>query len=334
MCWTFPLLLLLASVAGTAMGGPVELREGEVQIALRAEVAVTDAQVRLGDVAVLHTRDLQTMRRLVSLPLGRAQAVGSEGVLRRASIARWIRSQLGIGEEQVQWSGSEETYVRLQAQELSGPSVQRAAEAALREWLTHRTSRFEVQVLPVMADLKLPAGSVALQVRPFPDNAQPSRRMLAWVDVHVDGRFVRATPVSFRVDAFAHAWVAPKGIAKGAALAPTMVERREVEMTGRPPSDALRLVRSGGDLSVAAWRATRRVAEGEPISMRNAARAPLVARGEWVLLRLVSGQVELERRAEVMQDGDLGQVVQVRSSGSSGSIRARVLASGRVEAML
>jgi flagella basal body P-ring formation protein FlgA len=332
--WVLALLMPIGCMAGTVTDASLDLREGQVQIALRADIATADPQVSLGDVAILHSRDLPTLRRLVSLRLGSAPAVGAQAVVSRAAIARWIRSQLAIRDEQVQWSGSEETHVRRLAQELPGARLQREAETALREWLGRRTTRYEVQALTVVADLKLPAGALALQVRPFAQNAQPAQRMLVWVDVQVDGRFVRATPVSFQVDAYQEAWVAPAGVARGVALAPAMVERREVKITGRPAGEALPASRSEPGEIVSGWRTTKTVADGEPITVRNAAPAPLVARGEWVLLHLRSGLVELEGRAQAMQDAGLGQIVQVRSSGGSAPMMARVIAAGRVEAAL
>jgi flagella basal body P-ring formation protein FlgA len=76
------------------------------------------------------------------------------------------------------------------------------------------------------------------------------------------------------------------------------------------------------------------LAPGEAITARNTASTPMVGRGEWVLLRLKSGLVELESRVQAMQQGDLGQTVQVRSSGGSAPLAARVIARGQVEAML
>jgi flagella basal body P-ring formation protein FlgA len=326
----FTLLAASACVACSVASSAQELRDGQVHIALRADIAVANARVTLGDIAVLHTRDLPTIQRLAALPIGRVAGVQTEAVVHRAALVRWLRNQLGIGEEQVQWSGPQEARVRLLSQELSGSRLQGAAEAALRNWLAPRTSRYELQALPIVADLSLPPGPVALEVRPFAANARPAQRMLVWVDVQVDGRFMRAVPVSFRVEAYRQGWVALAAVSAHVDLVPGLVVRRELKFT--------ELAEAGSRMNQAAWptglRTTKAVGEGETISARNVAPAPMVARGEWVLLRLKSGQVEVERRAQVMQDGSLGQVVQVRSPGGSAPIAARVTASGKVEATL
>lgn len=58
---------------------------------------------------------------------------------------------------------------------------------------------------------------------------------------------------------------------------------------------------------------------------------PAIARGEWVTLLARSSGIELESRAEALQDAHIGQPVRVRSAGASGSVVARVVARGRVE---
>ena len=321
---------MLSRVAGAAL----DLGEGQVQIELRREAAVQGAQVRLGDVAILHTRDLPSIQRLVALPLGRAPRLGGQTLVRRDEIARWVRSRMGMGRDQVLWSGSEEIRVRSLAQEIPATRLEQIAETALREWLASRTSRYSVQARALPGDLKLPAGEIQVKARPIAGNAEPAARMVVWLDLQVGGRFVRALPVSFAVDAYREGWVAPERVARGVVLTPAMVAREEVKITGRSTGAALPIEGSRPSETPAGWRTTKVLAEGEAITALNAAPAPLIARGEWVLLRLKSGAVELERRAQAMQDGDLGQIVQVRSPSGPAALAARVMAPGRVDATL
>ena len=324
---------ILSAVAAATLtichgvAGAVELGEGQVQIELRAQVIARAHEVRLGDVAHIYTRDLQTIQRLAALPLGQAPVAGGEAIVRRDVIARWVRSQLGIGRDQLQWSGPEETHVRRQAQEVPAARIEQAAQAALNEWLQPRASRYGTEVLALARDLQLPAGQVELKARPLAANGEPTPRMVVWMDVAVDGRFVRAVPVSFNVEAYREAWVAPAGVARGVPLAPGMVERREVDATSRSVA-ALPSEIAGN------WSTTKAIKEGEPLTARNVAPAPLVARGEWVALHLKSGLVQLEGRAQALQDGQLGQVVQVRSANGASPVAARIVAPGKVEAML
>jgi hypothetical protein len=68
--------------------------------------------------------------------------------------------------------------------------------------------------------------------------------------------------------------------------------------------------------------------------MEGAAAAPAgVRRGEWVSLRMVSGELRIESRAQASSDAGRGEVVNVRTVSAPNLILARVIGPGRVEAV-
>lgn len=323
-----PLAMAAFGVAGPVPAHAFDLPEGQVRIEMRTHFVARDQEVRLGDVADLYTRDLPTIRRLSALSLGRAPSAGTETMLQRDVVARWVRSRLGIDPDRILWGGVEETQVRTLEQYLPATRIEQAAGKVLREWLAQRASRYEIDTLALPGDVRLPAGEVELKARPLAANLVPQSRMVVWMDVLAGGRFVRTVPVSFAVAAYREAWVAQSPIARGAALEPGMAERREVPIVGRSGAD-IRLDSPVGDR-----RAARAVKDGEPLTVRNTAPLPAIARGDWVALHLKSGLVELERRAQALQDGELGQVVKVRAANNASPVEARVVAPGRVEVTL
>lgn len=190
------LSLLIAAMAPLGVHAqPGEPGPAEVQIELRPQVSALPGPLRLGDLAIVRTRDLAAIQQLVALPVGHAPRPGATAVVRRDVVARWIRMQLGLAHSRTLWTGADESVIR---------------------------------------------------------GISPS----------------------------------------GAVLA------------GTKPS----------------------------IAAAPEAAVPGVARGQWVLLQLKSGPVELERRAQAMQDGNVGETVNVRAE--NGLVAARVTAPGRVEATL
>ena len=326
--------LVIAAIAAAA---PVAVMaqthpRTQIEIELRPEVVATQRQVMLGDVAFLRTTDLAAIQRLVALPLGPAPRPGNEAVMDRATLARWIRSQLGIASEQLSWNGAERSHIKGSLQLLPAQRIEQAARAALEQWLSSRASRFDIESTGLRDDLNLPAGRVELRARSLPTGSNPSARMVVWVDVAVEGAFARTVPVTFLVEAYREAWVAKSGVAPGATLAPTMIERREVEVSSQRAA-----VFAAGDAAEAppsvGLRSRRSLKAGEPLNAQNAERISAVGRGEWVTLLLKTGGTQLEGRAEALQEGDLGQVVKVRMAGASSSVEALVVDRGRVEAM-
>lgn len=326
------LAMTLAGLAGPAGVHAFDLAEGQVRIEMREDFVAREQEVLLGDVANLYTRDLPTIRRLSALSLGRAPVAGAEAVVRRDTVARWVRSRLGMGADRILWGGAEETRVRVLEQYLPAARIEQAARSVLREWLGQRASRFEIDTLSLPGDIKVPVGEVELKARPLAANLEPASRMVVWMDVLAGGRFVRTVPVSFAVEAYREAWVAPAPVARGVPLEAVMAERREVAIAG----GSVPVSRQGSpvDGSTDGRRTTRAAKSGEPLTARNTAPLPAIARGDWVALHLKSGMVELERRAQALQDGELGQVVKVRAANNASPVEARVVAPGRVEVML
>ncbi|MDB5874622.1 MAG: flagella basal body P-ring formation protein FlgA [Ramlibacter sp.] len=312
-----------------AWASPVE---SQVIIEMRPQVSVQRAQVQLGEIAYIQTQDLPTIRRLVALPIGRAPRAGTDVVLQRDVLARWVRSQVGLTSDQVVWKGADETHVRSQAQELAASKVERAAREALQQWLAARASRYEIEMRDVPRDLSLPAGRVELKARPLAENAEPSSSMSVWLDVAVDGSVVRTLGVNFTVHAYRDGWVAPASVGRGVAISPDMVQKREVEITASTGAGTLGTDSRGA--GAAPMRTTRALRSGEALTARNVAPAHLVTRGDRVDLHLKSGDVELQASGEAMEDGELGQTVKVRWGKASAAVPTRVVAPGRVEALL
>lgn len=186
-------LLVLATLATCP-----SLRAASVAIELRPEVRVGAGSVTLGDVARLSSTDLALMRLLVDLPVGRAPAAGEAAVLQRTALAGWLRRKAGLDDGQVLWSGAEVSRVSVVHRTVTGDAVAAAAGSALRSWLQEQGQATDVQVSLPPRDIDVPEGRLALRARPVAGT--PLRhRMIVWVDVLVDERFVRGVPVAFQV---------------------------------------------------------------------------------------------------------------------------------------
>lgn len=188
------LMLWLALAGGIAGAGP------SVTIALRPQARVVGPLVTLGEVAVLEASELEPLRRLANLPLGRAPAAGETVTLQRDAVARWIRAKTGLADGALLWSGPASTSLAAAVRRVGGEEIAGAAEAELRHWLAARAQGSEVQLQALPRDLDVPEGELRLRPRPL-DGMALRTRMLVWVDVWVAERHVRAVAVPFQVAA-------------------------------------------------------------------------------------------------------------------------------------
>ncbi|MDM0122184.1 flagellar basal body P-ring formation chaperone FlgA [Variovorax arabinosiphilus] len=317
----------------------------EVRIELKANVAISGPDVRLGDIAFLTTRDLPLMRRLIALPMGPAPRPGAEMWLDREAIEQWVLAKSGLRTlsylssrdvPTLRWSGPQGIRLESAAQQLSGDVLTDAGRASLVQQLSTQGVRAEVRPVGGMRDLVLPAGTATLRVRQLPEGSLPSNRMVVWVDVWVADRFVRTVPVSFEVAVWAYRSVATVPLSAGAPLDAVVrqggMHAEEIDIARARPSVKSASSATIDDTSVAQDRRLKRpVRPGEVVANGHLETAPTVARGHWARLLARSGDVSVESRVEVLQDGRQGQLVRVKVPGSRGEVLARVVGQGEVE---
>lgn len=169
-----------------------------VSIALLPVAQAAGPTIRLGDVARLRSPDLDLMRQLVSLEIGRAPRLGDNLVLQARHLAARVERQVGVRADEVDWSGAQESRVERQAARLSGDEIARAAQAEVRAILRNGGLAQEASVTFTPRDLEVPRGPVHLDARATLD-IRRGARMLVWVDVWVGEVFVRSVPVSLHV---------------------------------------------------------------------------------------------------------------------------------------
>ena len=323
--WRVLLLLGLASDVLHAQSR--DLITG-VKISLPAQVEVRQSAVHLGDIASLVTYDVATLRRLMSLPLGQAPRAGRSVVLEREVLARWIRVHTGLQDGQITWQGAATAEVSIRSRDISGDEITRVAERALQAQLTIQQpfgARIELQANTVPRDMVVPDDAIEFKARAL--GATPlAPRMTVWIDVLASGRGLRSVPVVFDVAVYTPVVVAIRNLPSGAFLTSDnlLVREQNIVSAPSPRFDQLQSLTGG-------QRVRRPLRSGEIVTASHTESTPDVVRGSWAILESHQTGVNVQSRAEVLQDGRAGQMIQVKPSNSSASLLARVTGPGRVE---
>ena len=320
-------LLTFIGVLASAMFGPAPALATVASIDLPAAVVVNEPSVLLGQIARLTSTDLTLVRRLTALPLGSMPATSDGVLLDRASLARWVRSQTGLRDDQIEWNGEAATRITVAANRISSKALLETAQSALAQWLVSRSERFEVRPVSGVSDIVIAGGPVRLVAKPLHYD-RPVHRMQVWVDLLGATGVVRSVPVSFEVTAYAKAAVAQRDAAIGSTVASVLTER-EVEVTAlsAAPRSSRDIVAQGAST----LRLRRGLRAGDVVTAFDLEPVPAVQRGDWVTLRLVNGSVSMESRVEALQDAQVGQSVRVKLTGAERSVLARVTGTGLVE---
>jgi flagella basal body P-ring formation protein FlgA len=315
----------LAALAGGARASALDGDVAPViRIDLRTAAEIEGDRVLLGDVAALSGSDGEQVERLRRLEVGRGPAAGAPARLERSQLARWLPRRTGIPGRSLDWRGAARCELRRAVRRLPAGDVVARAIAGTVEALSGKGLRVAATPSGMLADLEVPAGTLALEPRPLPPDAAVARRLTVRVDVRVAGRLVRSVPVNLELEVFGPGLVATEGQAAGARLDVALLEPGEIRWSGRgsPPLPLAALENV---------RLRRPLAKGEPVTRALVESAPMVARGERATLRASAGLVRLEGRVEVLQDGFAGQTVPVKLPGATGSVAARVVGRGNLE---
>lgn len=296
-------------------------------IELPASAVVNSPAVRLGQVAKLWSSDLQLIQRLVTLPLGAVSSSGDATVLQRSMLERWIRSQVGLRSDQIQWDGEDVTRIQVNKERVSSQAIVDTAENALKHWLASRSERFGVDLVWSPRETWTVVGPVRLVSRPIAYE-RPFRRMQVWVDLVANNGVMRSVPVSFDVKAYGQAAVVDRDSAAGTS-ASQVLSAREVDLTSL--RTAPRKMSDSSAQDYASLRLRRSLRAGEAVLATDLETTPAVQRGDRVKLLVASGGMTIESWAEVMQDAQIGQAVRVKTASSGKTIGARVAGVGIVE---
>lgn len=309
--------------------GPVS---SVVRIALKPQVQVHQAQVVLGDVADIGADDDARRSALAALPLGSAPIAGEVARIDRATLARWISARAGVAPRELAWSGASAVRVARATREVSGDAIASRAGESLRTWLGRDGLQVKLTAARIPPGVTVPDGAVHIEPRRLSeyasDTALLARHISVWVDLAVDGRFVRTVPVDFELGVSGPAYVAAEPLAAGTALSGSLVRVENVSWTGRL-SAPLSPATAAAPLS--ALRVRHAFSAGDPLSAPLVDRAPLVARGDWATLHVSDDGVQLESRVQVLDDGALGARVHVKLPAARDPIYARVTGPKTVE---
>jgi len=301
------LLPLLACCAGPAVAATV--------LTLSPTALADGARVTLADVA--HGA---APAPLAAVDLGAAPLPGYTLRLAKADIARILRSR--ALPYQLAADGPEVVQVERRSQAFDQARVADAAEQALRELARADGTRLDLRLAIALPELALPAGTPALRARAPAVQALRQRYPTVWIDVLVNGAFVRTVPVNFELHAWHPVLVAVRDLAPGAVPACADLQSEEADLTALPGTPVERCADVKG-------RLTRPLVRGQALA-RASLNAAAVGQGETVALQFADGAIALESRATALADGAPGQRIDVRPAGAIQAVRAEVVAPGIV----
>lgn len=190
--------------------------------------------------------------------------------------------------------------------------------------LAAKVDRFETAMPKDVRGVALDPGPVRLTARRLTSDGGISKRMSVWVDIWQGTLLRRTVLVPVEVSAWQSGWIAKSDLPAGTRLSAEQLQASQVEIT----ADGQRAWQG----TLAEDRVLRSpVLTGHYLHANQVASAQVVERGDRVEVVYRVGAVEVSSPGSALQDGGVGQHIQVRADGARGPVLARVVGTGRVE---
>jgi|GEM_PF-6732516 len=209
---------------------------------------------------------------------------------------------------------------------VSGEQIKAAGENYLRAQ-TPAGAELSVSCITNCYPVSVPAGKVTFNVAPYGATASPSLARLN-IGMLVDGRPIRNCLVNYRLQRFEEILVTARDLPRLTVLGEADVksERRDVlALKGEPLKIAGELV---------GRRITNRLSAGSALTDKVTEPAPLVRKKQAVIVTAIAGGVQITTSGVALEEGALGQAVQIRSDFSKAPFSAVVVGVAAVELRL
>lgn len=293
-------------------------------VSLRPEAQVRSAEVLLGDVASIQTKDASLAARLKAVRLGQSPWPGYSSSISAGHVALMLKAA-GLNPSQIALTGSPSVRVSRAARVVPSEEIAEAARAAV-EAAWDGAERIECEVLRPPAPVKVSEGEV--EIIPAPGLRPRAGVVPVTVDILVDGKRERQTSVTVRVKVFSPVVTLVRAVARGQVLEAADLTVEERDLAGSSSSVVT-------DVNAAVGQRTMRpLPAGAVLRQSDLQVVPLVHRSSTVTILASRGRVTVRSSGQALEDGVFGQVIKVRPEHSREPVSARVSGEGRVEIAL
>lgn len=327
------LVMVLAAAAAPAAAAAAPL----ATVRLPAYAAVAGPDILLGDIAVIEADDGELAQKLARLSVGRAAVPGQSRDVTEATIRVRMRQQSLPEKEIVIESEKGSVTVATLAQTVSGAALVGVAEAAILADGVPTGAGVDpvwslaeiVMTCPNPGAVTVADGELELSASRI--IGSPPGPVVVSVSVVVAGVVNRTVMVRCDTVVAADVLVTTTSVQRYDVLGEgnVAVERREFTTLPRQllTPDTLFGAEAFG------WRATRPIQPGTVLTQSMVETVPVVLKGAPVQIVAAGAHVVVAAPGEALEDGRLGDIIQVRNVTSGQIIRARVSAADRVEAV-
>lgn len=313
------LMVLLTVLAWSQMA------HAKVSITFVDGVEVTGERMILGQIARVEG-DGTIAERVRRIDLGPAPLPGKKLTLTQEMILGHVM-RLGVAKPDILLNGitTKGIVVRGAGQQLNQDTVMNSVYDYIYGQLPAQFTQAEIILKSPFPDIYLPYGEFGLEVGPHSSTKVWGYLTLP-VKVLMNGKDVERFNLSLEVRVYQQVFVAVAPIDRSTTITNGLVEPRYMDITqlsGEP-------VLVGTELT---GKVTRRYISKDTIILREFVEDPkVIRRNDQVTIVVVVGSIQVRAAGKALQDGAMGEIIEVENISSGVKIKAVVTGPGTVQA--
>lgn len=296
----------------------------QLEIVLHDKAVVNGFNYTLGDIAKIKATDERTREILNSLIIGLSPRVGYFGKATRSDISARIETLIPGSYGSINWHGAVLVKLKRRARMYPASDYLSIARKRLELFLTVNSHEFSIHTVGEYRDLKLPQGELNIIPRLQKKDLSIRKRMNIWLDVHIDNELYRSILIWFSVEAYDNAWVVKRDLPGGYVIDETVLRMQPANLT----ESKGRVLPVTAPLSGMRLRSAIKL--GRVLTEELLEPLPPVFSGQRVQVGASVGDIQLTTFALALEDGEMGEKIQVKKLGSDEKYLVSVIGNGRV----
>jgi flagella basal body P-ring formation protein FlgA len=308
------LLMMVIVLNGTVVAA---VAQPPVRVDVQANSGVDQDMIMLGDIAVIDGDDLELVRRLKAVTVGRSPLPGSSRNLTEGEVRVRLK-QAQIDTDRIHLTAPATANVTRNTVTIEGHQIEKLVHDFIRQNMTDRRVKMTIKDIDVPRKVVLPSGRVRYEVA-----SGPRGEMLGTFSVGVTFRvnesFEKKVWAKVRIDQLVDAVVTVRALGRYRPITADDIKVRQIDLS-ELPANAI----TNPD-EVIGKRTKRAVYSNRVLSTDLVELPPLVRRGDLVTIIAQLEGLKITTLGQVKRKGRQGERIPVLNIDSRKVIFARVI---------
>jgi len=303
------LLVVLPSHAG--------MKNNKVTVELKNEITTTAATIYLSDIAKISSNNKTLYSKLKRVVVMKKPRPGVLNVVSRSDVIGYVSQNIENAYNNIIWKGHGYVKIYAAGQKLRLDKLVNVASEYLGEVMSPIYSDYDYQVRSRLNELSVPLGDISL--KPHLRSQTINRRQCVWVDVYVNNEHYQTVPVWYSVSAYKNIPIVAYDVKANSYLENEVLDLVRTDVTGMDVSMIYKHESTGTIVF------NKNMKSGEKIMQADVKPVSDVMHGQVIQIESHAGNIVVSVKGVAEDDGNVGEIVSVRTINDNDAFSARVI---------